>query len=95
MMILLKAMQFQITFIPEDNYSFIPKYTELLQGLGIEVLYRPYFRNIKDHVMKQGLRYNLVYLCRPYSTHRNLSDVIKYCKNGLGRLMHSSCLRSF
>jgi O-antigen biosynthesis protein len=81
MMLLLKAMQFQITFIPEDNYSFIPKYTEFLQGLGIEALYLPYIRNVKDHVIKQGSRYNLVYLCRPYSTYPNLSDVIKYCKN--------------
>ena len=81
MMLLLKAMQFQITFIPEDNYSFIPKYTEFLQGLGIEVLYSPYIRNVKDHLIKQGSRYNLVYLARPYSTYPNLSDVRKYCKN--------------
>lgn len=81
MMLLLKAMHFQITFIAEDNYSYIPKYTDLLQGLGIEVLYFPYISNIKDHVMEQGLRYDLVYLSRPFSTYPHLSDVKKYCIN--------------
>jgi len=81
MMLLFKAMHFQITFIAEDNYSYLPKYTELLQGLGIEVLYQPYISNIKDHVMELGLRYDLVYLSRPFSTYPHLSDVKKYCIN--------------
>jgi GT2 family glycosyltransferase len=81
MMLLFKAMKFQITFIPEDNFAFIPYYTDHLQAIGVEALYHPYSSSVSKHLKEHGERYDLVYLCRPQVTYRCLNDVKKYCKN--------------
>ena len=41
LMLLLREMDFQVTFIPEDNFLNMPEYTRKLQGLGIELFMPP------------------------------------------------------
>jgi glycosyltransferase involved in cell wall biosynthesis len=72
-------MDFQVTFIPEDNYLYLEKYTPSLQCVGIEVLYAPYITNIDQHLTTCDDRYDLVLLFRPQVVERNLKAIRTFC----------------
>ena len=78
-MILLREMDFQVTFIAEDNLLHLAAYTRDLQRVGIEVLYSPYIQTVEQHLVSFGSRYDLVLIARPVVMHRHLSNVRKYC----------------
>lgn len=65
LMILLRGMGYQPTFIPELNPFSRSHYTKLCQSLGIECLYSPYFLSTEAHLRKSGDRYDLIILFRP------------------------------
>lgn len=77
-MLLLREMNFQVTFIPEDNFLYMPKYTSELQKRGIEALYHPYVSSVKEHLEKMGKRYDMVLLIRPGVAGKYLSMIEKY-----------------
>jgi len=79
MLLLLREMNFQVTFIPEDNFLYMEKHTTALQRAGIEVLYAPYVTNVEQHLKEYGARYSLVILIRPVVVERNIESVRKYC----------------
>jgi GT2 family glycosyltransferase/ubiquinone/menaquinone biosynthesis C-methylase UbiE len=79
MMLLLREMDFQVTFIAEDNFLYMPGYTDALQRVGIEVLYRPYVTSVAKHLEEFGQRYDLVLLFRPVVAERHLDHVRQYC----------------
>lgn len=79
MMMLLREMDFQVTFIPEDNFLYISMYTQALQRNGIEVLYAPYVTSVEQHLKEFGERYDLAFLTRPMVAERHLKDIQKYC----------------
>jgi len=78
-MLLLREMDFQVTFIPEDNLAYIPHYTDDLQRRGIEVLYAPYITDIEAHLNELGPRYDLVFLFRVGVAEKYLDSVRKLC----------------
>ncbi len=78
-MLLLRQMEFQVTFIPSDNFLFMPKYTENLQRLGIEVLYAPYEKSVENHLKSHGNRYELAYLFRPQVANFYLGKIREHC----------------
>ncbi|MDY7577607.1 glycosyltransferase [Herbaspirillum sp. RTI4] len=79
LMLLLREMEFQVTFIPEHNFLYVPGYTEALQENGIEVLYSPYCNSVKDHLQESGARYDLVLMIRPGVVQQHLTLVQRYC----------------
>ena len=78
-MLLLREMGFQVTFIPEDNFLYIFEYTSALQRIGIEVLYAPYVRSVKQHIKKYGKRYDLVFIYRSTVAARHLKAIRRFC----------------
>lgn len=81
LLLLLREMDFQVTFIPEDNFLYVPTYTAALQRNGIEVLYAPYFTSVEQHLRESGIRYDLVFLFRPRNVDRHLKKIREYCCN--------------
>lgn len=81
LLLLLREMDFQITFIPEDNFLYMPDYTAALQRVGIEVLYAPYMANVEKHLKECGSRYDLAFLFRPGVVERHLKAIRKNCSN--------------
>jgi O-antigen biosynthesis protein len=79
--LLLRDMGFQVTFVPEDNFLYMPDYTTSLQRMGVEVLYSPYFTSVEQHLKESGARYDLVMLVRPGVAERHGEAVKKYCAN--------------
>ena len=79
LLLLLREMDFQVTFIPEDNFLYMPEYTTALQRAGIEVLYAPYVTTVEQHSEEYGQRYDLVFLFRPAVVERHLKALRKHC----------------
>jgi O-antigen biosynthesis protein len=79
LLLLLREMDFQVTFIPEDNFLYMPEYTTALQRVGIEVLYAPYVTNVEQHLKDCGDRYDLAFLFRPGVVERHLKTIRKLC----------------
>ena len=79
LLLLLREMDFQITFIPEANFLYMPEYTTALQRAGIEMLYAPYTVSVESHLRDHGRRYDLAFLFRPAVAQRNLPAIRKYC----------------
>ena len=75
LMLLLREMGFQVTFIPEDNFLYMPDYTTALQRVGIEVLYAPYVSSVEQHARESGDRYSLAFLFRPSVVERHLKNI--------------------
>lgn len=80
-MLLLREMGFQVTFIPEDNFLYLPDYTNTLQRVGIEMLYAPFVTSVAQHLKEYGHRYDLVFISRPLTFKRNIDSVRKYCRH--------------
>lgn len=78
LLLLLREMDFQVTFIPEDNFLYMPEYTTALQRAGIEVLYAPYVTNVEQHLKECGGRYDLAFLFRPGVVERHLKTIRKH-----------------
>jgi GT2 family glycosyltransferase/ubiquinone/menaquinone biosynthesis C-methylase UbiE/glycosyltransferase involved in cell wall biosynthesis len=81
MLLLLREMDYQVTFIPEDNFLYMPEYTQALQRVGVEVLYSPYSRSVVQHLSETGSRYDLALLFRPMVVERHITSIRKYCPN--------------
>lgn len=81
LLLLLREQGFQVTFIPESNFLYMPKYTTLLQKVGVEVVYSPYVTSVKQHVKQYGERYDLVFLFRPQVHSAHITDIKEYCLN--------------
>jgi GT2 family glycosyltransferase len=64
-MLLFRAMDFHITFVPIDNLAFIPEYTPLLQTHGIEALYFTNREAFEEYLSEHGKFYDLIFVCRP------------------------------
>ena len=79
LLLLLREMDFQVTFIPEDNFLYDPEYTTALQRIGIEVLYVPYVTSVKRHLEENGKRYDLAFLFRPDVVEEHLKTVRNCC----------------
>lgn len=78
-MLLFREMGFQVTFIPEDNFMYLPDYTSALQRAGIEALYHPFDKSVSSHVKRLGSRYDLVLLIRPDVAYRYTRMIRKHC----------------
>ena len=80
-LLLLRDMGFHVTFIPEDNFWYMPKYTKRLQENGIEVVYGPYTTTMEAHAREFGELYDLVFMFRVGVVERHLTLLRKYCVN--------------
>ena len=79
LLLLLREMSFQVTFVPEDNFLYMPDYTIALQRAGIEVLYAPYVTSVEQHLKEYENRYDLAFLFRPGVVERHLKSIRKHC----------------
>ncbi len=79
LMKLFQMLGFKVTFIPEDNYLQMDKYTADLQRIGIECLYAPYTKSLQQHLKASGELYDIVVIFRVTAATRDLPVVRQYC----------------
>jgi len=75
------GMGWAVTFIPEDNYAYIEKYTAALQRLGIQMLYHPHIKTVDEHITEHGRLYDLVMSFRPMVTAKHIDSIREKCPN--------------
>lgn len=79
LLLVLREMGFQPTFIAEDNFLYMPEYTTALQRQGVELVYSPYVTSVQQHLDQVGDRYDLVLLFRPGVVDRHLATIRRCC----------------
>jgi GT2 family glycosyltransferase/glycosyltransferase involved in cell wall biosynthesis len=71
---LLRQLGHRVTFIP-DNLANTPPYTGELQKRGIEVVYYPYVKKLRDYLIAHGPSFDVVVLSRCDFARRHIADV--------------------
>ena len=71
---LLRQLGHRISFIP-DNLANEPPYTGELQKRGIEVLYHPYVKKVRDYLLTHGASFDVVVLSRCDFARKHIADV--------------------
>src|SRR5204863_8368276 len=74
MLRILHQLGHRVTFIP-DNLANIPPYTGELQKRGIEVLYHPYIKKVRDYLISHGAHFDAVLLSRCDFARKHIADV--------------------
>jgi len=71
---LLHELGHRVTFIP-DNLADIRPYTGELQKRGIEVVYYPYVKKVRDYLISHGSDFDAVVLSRCDFARKHIADV--------------------
>lgn len=79
LMKLFVEMGWAVTFIPEDNYAYMEKYTPALQRMGIQALYHPYIKSVEEYISTFGSNYDLIMTFRPMVTHKHIDSLRHKC----------------
>ena len=74
---LLHALGHRVTFIP-DNLANSQPYTNELQKRGIEVVYHPYVKRVRDFLTSRGGELDIVVLSRCHFACKHIADVRRY-----------------
>ena len=71
---LLRQLGHRVTFIP-DNLANVAPYTGELQKRGIQVVYYPYVKNVRDYLISHGSDFDAVVLSRCDFARKHIADV--------------------
>jgi len=71
---LLRQLGHSVTFIP-DNLAYEPPYTGELQKRGVEVVYHPYVKKVRDYLVAHGPSFDAVVLSRCDFARKHIADV--------------------
>jgi GT2 family glycosyltransferase/glycosyltransferase involved in cell wall biosynthesis len=74
---ILHTLGHHVTFIP-DNLASSKPYTSELQKRGIEVVYHPYVKKVRDFLISRGGELDVVVLSRCQFAHKHIADVRRY-----------------
>jgi O-antigen biosynthesis protein len=87
----LQTLGCKITFVPEDNYLFLERYTADLQRLGIECHYAPFVTSVEHYLQEHGDAFDLVLIFRFTAASRNL-DAVRRLAPRAKVILHTSDL---
>lgn len=74
---LLHELGHRVTFIP-DNLANLPPYTGELQKRGIEVIYHPYIKKVRDYLVSHGSELDAVVLSRCDFARKHIADTRRH-----------------
>ena len=74
---ILHELGHRVTFIP-DNLAHIPPYGEELQRRGIEIIYHPYIKKVRDYLISHGSEFDAVVLSRCDFARKHIADIRLY-----------------
>ena len=74
---ILHKLGHRVTFIA-DNLANIPPYGSELQKRGIEIIYYPYFKKVRDYLIAHGLEFDAVVLSRCDFARKHIADTRLY-----------------
>jgi GT2 family glycosyltransferase/glycosyltransferase involved in cell wall biosynthesis len=71
---ILHELGHRVTFVP-DNVADIAPYADELQKRGIEVIYHPYIKNVREYLERHGPEFDVVILSRCDFARKHIVDV--------------------
>jgi len=71
----------RVTFIPADNFAHLNHYTSNLQRIGVECIYGPYYRSVREYLERSGKYLNTVFLYRVTYASQYIALVKEFCPN--------------
>jgi len=74
---ILRRLGHRVTFIP-DNLAKTHPYTGELQKRGIEVVYHPYIKKVRDYLVSHGAHFDVVVMSRCDFARKHIADVRLY-----------------
>jgi GT2 family glycosyltransferase len=74
---ILHQLGHRVTFVP-DNLANISPYGDELQKRGIEVIYHPYFKKVRDYLISHGPEFDAVVLSRCDFARKHIADTRLY-----------------
>jgi len=77
---LMKAFQAQgwkVSFIPEDNFAYLPPQTLALQRMGVEAMYWPFCQSVDEVLEKRGAEFDAILMFRVTSSKKHLATIQK------------------
>jgi GT2 family glycosyltransferase/glycosyltransferase involved in cell wall biosynthesis len=79
---IMRALQgngYKVTFIPEDNFLYMPRETRALQRIGIEAIYWPSYGSVEQYLNIYGDLFDVVLIFRQGAAGRHLAKVRQLC----------------
>jgi glycosyltransferase involved in cell wall biosynthesis len=70
---ILHQLGHRVTFVP-DNLANISPYGDELQKRGIEIIYHPYFKKVRDYLISHGPEFDAVVLSRCDFARKHIAD---------------------
>lgn len=77
---MLQHLGYKVSFIAND-VKHSRQYTESLQRLGIECLYKPYVKSVGDYLREYGSIYELVFMQRVHYVNEYFQEAREFCIN--------------
>jgi GT2 family glycosyltransferase/glycosyltransferase involved in cell wall biosynthesis len=74
---ILHQLGHRVTFIP-DNLADIQPYGDELQKRGIEIIYHPYFKKVREYLISHGSEFDAVILSRCDFARKHIADTRLY-----------------
>ncbi len=74
---ILHQLGHRVTFVP-DNLANISPYGHELQKRGIEIIYHPYFKKVRDYLISHGPEFDAVVLSRCEFARKHITDTRLY-----------------
>src|SRR6266480_2429194 len=71
---ILRRLGHRVTFVP-DNLADIPPYGDKLRKRGINVVYHPYIKKVRDYLISHGGEFDAVVLSRCDFARKHIADV--------------------
>jgi len=71
---ILHRLGHRVTFVP-DNLADIPPYGDELRKRGIEVVYHPYTKKVRDYLIAHGSEFDAVVLSRCDFARKHIADI--------------------
>jgi len=76
-LVILARLGHRVTFVP-DNLADIPPYADELQRRGVEVIYHPYLKSVREYLGENGDGFNTAILSRCDFAARHIAAVRRY-----------------
>ena len=77
---MLQSLGYRVSFIAND-LKHSRQYTENLQRLGVECLYKPYAVSVGDYLREKGALYQLVFMQKVHYVKEYFEQARKFCVN--------------
>lgn len=83
----LHALDFKVTFVPEDNFLWTREFSAPLQASGVECVYHPYFAEFESFIRARGAEFDLVVVHRFSAAEKVLSLLRRHARQARVVLM--------